>query len=259
MASNSVAYVPNRQWRTGAVEDEEGRRSFAQSGMVRPTELSRCSSAIGISATTSATTIRLLIVERHPVFREGLSTIIGSQTDMRLAAQACNAVQALEQFRRYRPDVTLMDLSLPETDGVDALISIRREFPQARIIMLSASDGDGEIQRALRAGAAGFVFKSIARNELVGVIKSVHAGRRHILPEVAARLAEHLSDDDLTTRELDVLRFIRDGFANKQIADQLAIAETTVNFHIKNLVDKLRANSRTHAVTIAFRRGLIHV
>lgn len=251
MASNSVAYhVSSGRCQSGALGDRRMNHS---------TEQLQCISGNQVFATASVELIRILIVERHPVFREGLSTIISSQDDMRLSAQAVNAMEALTEFRRFRPDVTLMDLSLPESDGVDALISIRREFPQARIIILSASDGDGEIQRALRSGAAGFLFKSIARNELVRVIRSVHAGRRHIPAEVAARLAEHLSDDDLTTRELDVLRFIRDGFANKQIADRLAIAETTVNFHIKNLVDKLRANSRTHAVTIAFRRGLLHV
>lgn len=203
--------------------------------------------------------IRILSVEDHPVFREGLGTILGSQPDMLLVAQAANAVEAVAEFRRHRPDVTLMDLSLPGANGTDTLISIRGEFPQARIIMLTTSDSDGEIQRALRAGAAAYILKSMPKNELLNVIRSVHAGGRHVPPEVAARLAEHLGEEDLTTRELDVLRLIRDGYRNKQIADKLAIAETTVNFHIKNLVDKLGANDRTHAVTIAVRRGLLRI
>lgn len=203
--------------------------------------------------------IRILSVEDHPVFREGLTTILGSQPDMLLVAQATNGVEALEEFRRHRPDITLMDLRLPGTNGIDTLIAIRGEFPRARVIILTTSDLDGEIQRAMRSGASGYILKSMPKNELLGVIRSVHAGNRHVPPEVAARLAEHLGDDDLTDRELEVLRLIRDGYRNKQIADQLAIAETTVNFHIKNLVDKLGANDRTHAVTIAVRRGLLQI
>jgi len=203
--------------------------------------------------------IRILSVEDHPVFREGLSTIIGSQQDMVLVAQADNAADAMTEFRRHRPDITLMDLRLPGTNGTDTLIAIRGEFPQARIIMLTTSDSDGEIQRALRAGASAYMLKSMAKNELLGVIQSVHAGKRHVPAEVAARLAEHLGEDELTIRELEVLRLIRDGYRNKQIADQLTIAETTVNFHIKNLTDKLGANDRTHAVTIAVRRGLLQI
>ncbi len=172
--------------------------------------------------------IRILSVEDHPVFREGLATIIGSQLDMLLVAQASNAVEAVTEFR-------------------------------AQIIMLTTSDGDGEIQRAMRAGASAYILKSMPKDELLNVVRAVHSGRRHIPPEVAARLAEHLGEEDLTTRELEVLRLIRDGYRNKQIADQLSIAETTVNFHIKNLVDKLQANDRTHAVTIALRRGLLQI
>jgi DNA-binding NarL/FixJ family response regulator len=150
-----------------------------------------------------------------------------------------------------------MDLRLPGVNGTDTLVAIRGEFPGARIIMLSSSDSDGEIQRALRSGAAGYVLKSMPQDDLLAVIRSVHAGKRHVPPAVAALLAEHLGEEDLTSRELEVLQLIRDGFRNKQVADQLSISENTVNFHIKNIVDKLGANDRTHAVTIAVRRGLL--
>jgi DNA-binding NarL/FixJ family response regulator len=203
--------------------------------------------------------IRILSVEDHPVFREGLSTILGSQPDMTLVAQASNAVEAMAEFRRHRPDITLMNMRLPGANGTDALIGIRGEFPQARIVMLTTSDGDAEIQGAMRAGASGYILKSMPKSEMLKIIRAVHNGGRHVPPEVAALLAEHLGEEGLTARELEVLRLIRDGYRNKQIADQLAIAETTVNFHIKNLVDKLGANDRTHAVTIAVRRGLLQI
>src|SRR5262245_10008670 len=203
--------------------------------------------------------IRVLSVEDHPVFRQGLATILEAEPDMVLVGQAANAAEAMAEFRRHRPDVTLMDQGLPDRNGTDVLIAIRREFPHARIIMLSSSDTDGEIQRALSSGASGYLLKSMPRGQLLSVIRSVHTGKRHVPPEVAARLAEHLGEEDLTAREIEVLRLIQDGYRNKQIADQLAIAETTVNFHIKNLVDKLGANDRTHAVTIAIRRGFLRV
>ncbi len=203
--------------------------------------------------------IRILSVEDHPVFREGLATIIGSQKDMLLIAQAANATEAVAQFRAHRPDVTLMDVRLSGRNGTDALVTIREEFPGARVIMLTTSDSDRDIQRALRAGAVAYMLKSMPKSEMLDVIRSVHAGRKYIPPEVAVRLAEHLGDENLTGRELEVLRHIRDGYRNKQIAGELAISETTVNFHIRNLVDKLHANDRTHAVMIAVRRGLLEI
>ena len=203
--------------------------------------------------------IRIFSVEDHPVFRQGLAMVISTERDMVLVGQAANGVEAIAEFRRLRPDVTLMDLRLPGTNGTDILIAIRGEFPDARIIMLSSSDSDGEIQRALRSGASGYVLKSMPQAELLAVIRSVHAGRRHVPTEVAAVLAEHLGEEGLTAREVEVLTLIRDGHKNKQIADRLSISENTVNFHIKNIVEKLGANDRTHAVTIAVRRGLLEL
>jgi DNA-binding NarL/FixJ family response regulator len=203
--------------------------------------------------------IRIMSVEDHPVFREGLGMIIGSQKDMILVAQATSGEEAIAKFRDHRPDITLMDLRLPGINGTDALIAIRGEFPGARIIMLTTFDGDVDIQRALRAGASAYLLKSTPSKDVLSVIRSVYVGRRHIPPDVAARLAEHLGDNGLTPRELEVLLLVRDGHRNKEIANKLAISETTVNFHIKNIVDKLRANDRTHAVTIAVRRGLLEI
>jgi DNA-binding NarL/FixJ family response regulator len=203
--------------------------------------------------------IRVLTVDDHPLLREGIAALINTEPDMKLAAEASNAQEALEQFRLHRPDITLMDLQMPDVSGVEAIISIRSEFPRARIIVLTTFTGDAQVLRALRAGAEGYISKRHVRRELLEVIRAVHAGKKRIAPEVAAELADHAGDDKLTSREIEVLQLIASGNANKLIADRLSISEETVKFHITNILSKLDANDRTHAVTIGLKRGIIEV
>ena len=200
-----------------------------------------------------------MAVDDHPLVREGISALLGNQKDMTLVAEASNGREAIEQFRQHRPDVTLMDLQMPEMNGIDALSAIRGEFSQARIIVLTTYSGDVQVVRAMQAGARAYLLKSSLRRELLETIRAVHAGQKHVPPEVASDLAEHVTDDQLTTREIDVLRRIGRGNANKEIAAQLSITEETVKGHVKNILAKLGASDRTHAVTIGLKRGIIEL
>ena len=203
--------------------------------------------------------IRVFSVDDHPLLREGIAAIISNEPDMVVVAQASTGRDAIHQFREHRPEVTLMDLRLPDISGIDAMIAIRSEFPDARIVMLTTFEGDVEIQRALAAGARGYILKNMPPQELVGVVRQVHAGKRRIQPEVAARLAEHVSDETLTQRERDVLIHVAGGNRNRDIAERLFISEETVKVHVKHIMEKLGANDRTEAVTIAVRRGIIEL
>jgi DNA-binding NarL/FixJ family response regulator len=198
-------------------------------------------------------------VDDHPLLREGIATIINSQPDMLLVSQASNGNDAIQQFRLHQPDVVLMDLRLPGLSGIDAMIAIRGEFPQARIIMLTTFEGDVEIQRALEAGARGYLLKNMPPSELLSVIRQVHAGKKRVPPEVAAQLAEHMSDESLTAREVEVLQRVAGGNRNKDIAELLFISEETVKVHIKHIMEKLGAKDRTQAIAIAVRRGIIQL
>ena len=203
--------------------------------------------------------IRVFSVDDHPLLREGIATLVNNQPDMVLIGEASTCAEAIQQFKQHAPDVTLLDLRLPDMSGIDVLIAIRSEFPEARIVMLTTFEGDVEVQRALQAGARGYLLKNMPPVELLDVIRQVHDGKKRIPPEIASQLLEHLSDEGLTGREVEVLREVADGNRNREIAERLFISEETVKVHIKHIMEKLGANDRTQAVAIGVRRGIIQL
>lgn len=201
--------------------------------------------------------IRILTVDDHPLLRDGIAALVNNEDDMKIVAEASGGHEAIDRFREHRPDITLMDLRMPDMDGIDAMVEIIQQYPEARIIVLTTYSGDALIIRALKAGAQGYLLKGLLRKELLDTIRTVHAGRKRISSEVAQQVANHAVDSLLTSREIDVLQLIAEGNANKVVADRLAITEDTVKAHVRNILSKLGANDRTHAVTIALKRGII--
>lgn len=201
--------------------------------------------------------IRILAVDDHPLIRDGIAALMRGEEDLELIGEASSGREALELFRKHQPDVTLMDLQMPEMNGIDAIGAIRAEFPQARIVVLTTHPGDVQVSRALKAGARGYLLKGELRKELLDTIRAVHAGQKRVSREVAAEIAEHSADATLTPREVEVLRLVAAGNANKEIGAQLSLTEVTVKSHLRNILGKLGANDRTHAVTVAVKRGMI--
>jgi DNA-binding NarL/FixJ family response regulator len=205
------------------------------------------------------TRIRIFSIDNHPLFREGIATIVNGEPDMVLVSQASTATEAIQQYRKHQPDVTLLEILLPELDGIDALLTIRSEFPAARVIVLTTCDGDVQVQRALEAGAMGYLLKSTPPGELLWEIRRVHSGRKGIQPQLAAKLAEHIGDDTLTAREVDVLALVAEGNRNSDIGVHLCISAENVKVHLKHVREKLGAKDRTEAIAIAARRGIIRL